>query len=249
MRTTLWAGLSKALQYNQNRQQSRIRLFETGLRFVPQNGTLVQQRMLAGIACGTLHVELWNHSKKPIDFFDIKGNIESLLALLGASDRVEFKVTEHPALHPGQTAEIVTEGNQLGWIGRMHPQLEAALGLVGPIYLFEICLETLPEGRLPKAAELSRFPEVRRDLALLADRHVAASAISEVAKAAAGAQLQECRLFDVYEGQGVAEGKRSLAIGLVWQHTERTLQEDEVQQWVEAVKAQLNEKLGVTLRE
>lgn len=249
MRTTLWAGLVKALQYNQNRQQGRIRLFETGLRFVPGKEGLVQQRMLAGVACGTLLPELWNHSKKSIDFFDIKGNIETLFALLGASDRVAFKVAEHPALHPGQTAEIVTEENQLGWIGRLHPRLEGELGLAGPVYLFEICLENLPVGHLPVARELSRYPEVRRDLALVAARNVPASVVTEVARAAAGEYLQDCRLFDVYEGQGMAEGKRSLAIGLLWQHPERTLQEEEVQAWVDAVLAQLKAQLGVTLRD
>lgn len=249
MRTTLWAGLTKVLQHNQNRQQPRVRLFETGLRFVLTPDGLVQQRVLAGVACGTVLPELWSHSKKTLDFFDIKGNIESLIALLGASDRVSFNAAEHPALHPGQTAEIATKEDRLGWIGRMHPQLESQLGLTGPVYLFEICLENLPAGKLPRASELSRFPEVRRDLALLADRHIAASVVLDIAKQAAGEQLQDCRLFDVYEGQGMAEGKRSLAVGLVWQHTERTLQEEEVQAWVDAVLAQLKEKLGITLRD
>lgn len=253
MRTTLWAGLIKALQYNQNRQQPRIRLFETGLRFIPKNGTLIQQRVLAGVACGTLHPELWSHSKKALDFFDIKGNIESVLALFGASDTVAFKVAEHPALHPGQTAEIVTESTtgaeQLGWVGRLHPHLEAELAITGPVYLFEICLEDLPTAALSAAREFSRFPEVRRDLALLADCRIAAACVLATAKASAGSYLQDCRLFDVYEGQGMAEGKRSLAIGLVWQHPERTLQEEEVQQWVDAVLEQLKAQHGVTLRD
>ncbi len=249
MRTTLWPGLVRALQYNQNRQQDRVRLFETGLRFIPGKDGLVQQRMLAGVACGTVAPELWSHSKKSIDFFDIKGNIETLFALLGASDRVAYKVAEHPALHPGQTAEIVTEEDQLGWMGRLHPRLQEELGLTGPVYLFEICLESVPVGHLPVASELSRFPEVRRDLALLADRDVPASAVLEVARSAAGGQLRDCRLFDVYAGQGMAKGKRSLAIGLVWQHLERTLQEEEVQVWVDAALAQLKAQLGVTLRD
>jgi phenylalanyl-tRNA synthetase beta chain len=249
MRTTLWAGLVKALQYNQNRQQPRVRLFETGLRFVPGTGGLVQERMLAGVACGNVLPELWANSKKAIDFFDIKGNIESVIALAGASDRVGFKAAQHPALHPGQTAEIVTEGRHLGWMGRLHPSLESDLGLTGPVYLFEISLDALPAGDLPLARELSRFPEVRRDIAVLADRALPADAILAAAREAAGPELRDCRLFDVYEGPGVAEGRRSLAIGLVWQHPERTLQEEETQARVDAVVALLKERFGVSLRD
>ncbi|MGH8493543.1 MAG: phenylalanine--tRNA ligase subunit beta [Moraxellaceae bacterium] len=249
MRTTLWAGLIKALQYNQNRQQGRVRLFETGLRFVPGKDGLVQERMLAGVACGSLAKELWSNSKNAIDFFDIKGNIESLFALLGASDRVAYSVAEHPALHPGQTAEIVVEGRQMGWVGRMHPSLLADLGLIGPVYLFEICLDALPDGVLPLARELSRFPEVRRDIAVLAERAVPADAILAAVREAAGAELQDCRLFDVYAGSGVADDKRSLAIAMVWQHPERTLQEDEVQGRVEAVLKLLKARFGVVLRD
>ncbi len=249
MRTTLWAGLIKALQYNQNRQQGRVRLFETGLRFVPGKDGLVQERMLSGVACGSLAQELWSNSKNAIDFFDIKGNIESLFALLGASDRVAFKAAEHSALHPGQTAEIVMEGRRLGWAGRLHPQLQDDLGLTGPVYLFEICLDALPDGTLPVAHELSRFPEVRRDIAVLAGSAVPADAILAAVRDAAGSELQACRLFDVYAGQGVADDQRSLAIGMVWQHPERTLQEDEVQGRVEAVLNLLKTRFGVVLRD
>jgi phenylalanyl-tRNA synthetase beta chain len=257
MRTTLWAGLVKALQYNQNRQQSRIRLFETGLRFVPGKTGLVQERMLAGVAYGNLLPELWSNSKKSVDFFDIKGNIQSLFALLGASDRVAFKPASHPALHPGQTAEVVLnemtageiEPRRMGWVGRLHPVLADSLGLIGPVYLFEVCLEALPDGRLPVASELSRFPEVRRDIAVLADRQLAAEVLLSAVKEAAGPALRDCRLFDVYEGPGVAEGQRSVAIGMVWQHAERTLQEEEVQAHVQAVVGLLKTRCGVTLRD
>ncbi|MDI1302859.1 MAG: phenylalanine--tRNA ligase subunit beta [bacterium] len=249
MRTTLWAGLVKALQYNQNRQQGRVRLFETGLRFVPGKAGLIQERMLAGLACGNLLPELWSNSRKEVDFFDIKGNIESLFALLGASDRVAFKAGNHPALHPGQTAEIVSEGHKLGWVGRLHPRLSDDLGLAGPVYLFEICLDALPEGCLPVLCELSRFPEVRRDIAVLADIQLPADALLAAVKTVAGPELRDCRLFDVYEGPGVAAGQRSLAIGMVWQHPQRTLQENEVQAYVDAVVALLKTRFGVSLRD
>lgn len=249
MRTTLWAGLLKAVLHNQNRQQPRVRLFETGLRFVPAKDGLRQERMLAGVVSGTVNVELWSHIKKDIDFFDIKGNIERVVALLGASDRVGYKSSAHPALHPGQTAELEMNGQSVGWVGALHPNLLADLGLAGPVYLFEICLEQLGEGRLPAFAELSRFPEVRRDIAVLCGRDVLAADILASVREVAGTELRDCRLFDVYEGQGVASGQRSLAIGMIWQHPERTLQEDEVQARVDAVVDRLKTRFGVSLRD
>lgn len=249
MRTTLWAGLLRAVQYNQNRQQPRVRLFETGLRFVPTPEGLRQERMLAGVATGTVNVELWSHIKKDLDFFDIKGNIERVVALLGASDRVGYKASVHPALHPGQCAEIDMNGQSVGWLGALHPDLLGELGLSGPVYLFEICLEYAGEGRLPSFSELSRFPEVRRDIAVLCRREVPAAEVLSSVRDMAGPELRDCRLFDVYEGQGVAEGHRSLAIGMVWQHPERTLQEEEVQARVDAVVDRLATRFGASLRD
>jgi phenylalanyl-tRNA synthetase beta chain len=249
MRTTLWAGLLKAVQYNQNRQQPRVRLFETGLRFVPTPEGLKQERMLAGVVTGTVNVELWSHIKKDIDFFDIKGNIERVVALLGASDRVGYKAATHPALHPGQCAAIEMNGQTVGWLGALHPNLLADLGLLGPVYLFELCLEYMEEGRLPSFSELSRFPEVRRDIAVLCRRDVPAADVLANVREVAGAELRDCRLFDVYEGQGVAEGYRSLAIGMVWQHLERTLQEEEIQARVDAIVERLATRFGASLRD
>lgn len=249
MRTTLWAGLLKAVQYNQNRQQSRVRLFETGLRFIPTEDGLRQERMLSGVVAGTVNVELWSHIKKDIDFFDIKGNIERVVALLGASDRVAYKPSAHPALHPGQSAKIEINGQSVGCLGALHPRLLAELGLLGPVYLFEMCLEHIDEGRLPAFAELSRFPEVRRDIAVLCDRDVPAADLLASVREVAGPELRDCRLFDVYEGQGVAEGQRSLAIGMIWQHPERTLQEDEIQACVDAIVDRLATRFGASLRD
>jgi phenylalanyl-tRNA synthetase beta chain len=249
MRTTLWAGLLKAVQYNQNRQQPRVRLFETGLRFVPTPEGLKQERMLAGVVTGTVNVELWSHIKKDIDFFDIKGNIERVVALLGASDRVGYKAATHPALHPGQCAAIEMNGQTVGWLGALHPNLLADLGLLGPVYLFELCLEYMEEGRLPSFSELSRFPEVRRDIAVLCRRDVPAADVLANVREVAGPELRDCRLFDVYEGQGVAEGYRSLAIGMVWQHLERTLQEEDIQARVDAIVERLATRFGASLRD
>lgn len=249
MRTTLWAGLVKALQYNQNRQQARVRLFEVGLRFIPTSDGLQQEKVLAGLACGTVLPELWNNSKKELDFFDIKGNIEQLFAQMGISGRVSYQAAEHGALHPGQTAQILFEQKVIGWVGRIHPQLHQQLGLLGPVFLFEIALEDLPEANLSVASELSRFPEVRRDIAVVAPQTIAVAPLLATVKSAAGQYLRDSWLFDVYAGQGVAEGMRSLAIAMVWQHPERTLQDEETQQAVESVLAILKEQYNVSLRD
>jgi phenylalanyl-tRNA synthetase beta chain len=249
MRTTLWAGLIKAALYNQNRQQPRVRLFETGLRFIPHENGLKQQQMLAGIGTGDVLPELWSHSKNELDFFDIKGNLESLVALVGASDRVQYKAAVHPALHPGQSAEVLVDGRSAGWLGKLHPSLQQELGLLGPVYLFELELEALGEGVLPRFHELSRFPEVRRDLALVVAEQVPADAVMAGVREAAGGELRQSQLFDVYQGAGVEAGKRSLALSMVWQHPDRTLQDDEVQARVDAVLTLLKTRFGVSLRD
>ncbi len=249
MRTSLWAGLLKAALYNQNRQQTRIRLFETGLRFVPSTEGLQQEPMVAGVATGSVLPELWSHSKKELDFFDLKGNIESLVALAGTSDRVEYKVASHPALHPGQSAELVVSGQSAGWLGKLHPSLQKTLGLSGAVYVFELSLERLGVARLPRFRELSRFPEVRRDLALLLDEQVPAAQVMAVVREAAGAELQDSRLFDVYQGQGLEPGKRSLALSMTWQHLDRTLLDEEIQARVDAVLSLLQARFKVSLRE
>lgn len=249
MRTTLWPGLIKAVLHNQNRQQMRVRLFETGLRFLPGADGLKQQMMLAGVATGSALPEMWCHTKNALDYFDIKGNLESLFALAGASATVEFKAASHPALHPGQSAAIRVDGNEAGWLGKLHPQLQEELGLTGAVFVFELALDALGEGALPRFRELSRFPEVRRDLAVIVAEAITASSLIAAVREAAGAELRECTLFDVYQGAGVAEGHRSVALAMVWQHPERTLLDEEIQARVEAVLELLKMRFRVSLRE
>src|SRR5690606_4568288 len=175
MRTSLWPGLSKAVQHNQNRQQARVRLFESGLRFVPQaGGELLQEPMLSGIACGTRLPEGWANGSDKLDFHDVKGDVEAGLGQGGALDAFRFEPAEHPALHPGQTARIVRDGVQVGWLGALHPQLVDQLDLHGPVFVLELRLDGIIEGRLPQFSELSRFPEVRRDIAVLVSKTVVA---------------------------------------------------------------------------
>jgi phenylalanyl-tRNA synthetase beta chain len=248
MRSSLWPGLVKALQHNLNRQQDRVRMFESGLRFVGQLEALKQEPMLAGVVCGSRLPEGWAQGRDAVDFFDVKADVEAVLGFAGALEDFTFTPGSHPALHPGQTARIEREGREVGFLGALHPELSKALGLDRPVFVFELVLAEVATGRLPKFHELSRFPEVRRDLALLADRDVAASAVLDVIRENAGEWLTDLRLFDVYQGKGIDPHRKSLAVGLTWQHPSRTLNDDEVNATTLAILTSLEERLNATLR-
>ncbi|WP_047303152.1 phenylalanine--tRNA ligase subunit beta [Pseudomonas fluorescens] len=248
MRSSLWPGLVKALQHNLNRQQDRVRLFESGLRFVGQLEGLKQQPMLAGVVCGSRLPEGWAQGRDVVDFFDVKADVEAVLGIAGALDTFTFVPGKHPALHPGQTARIERDGREIGYLGAIHPELAKTLGLDRPVYVFELVLSEVAQGRLPKFHELSRFPEVRRDLALLADRDVAASAVLDVIRENAGEWLTDLRLFDVYQGKGIDPHRKSLAVGLTWQHPSRTLNDDEVNSTMQNILTSLEQRLNATLR-
>jgi phenylalanyl-tRNA synthetase beta chain len=249
MRPSLWPGLCKAVQHNLNRQQSRVRLFESGQRFIPQaGGELQQQPVLSGIACGTRNPEGWANGSDKLDFFDVKADVEALLAQGGAGAQYRFESAEHPALHPGQSARILRDGATIGWLGALHPQLVSELDLQAPVFVFELVLADITRGRLPRFVELSRFPEVRRDIALLVDRQTEADKLLQCIREAAGENLTNLRLFDVYEGKGIDPLKKSLAIGLTLQHSSRTLTDDEVNAVMDQVLGSLEQGFNATLR-
>ncbi len=250
MRTTLWAGLLSAVAYNQNRQQSRVRLFEVGSRFLPQpDGSLVQEVMLSGVITGEVLPEAWGNKSAVVDFFDLKGNVESILALTGASDTVRFKTANHPALHTGQTAALVdSQDNIIGYLGKLHPQVQQSLDVQGSVYVFELLLAPLLNAKLPKFSELSRFPSLRRDIAVVLDASIQAADVLKTAREAGSELLQNVWLFDVYQGAGIAENKRSLAIGTHWQHNDRTLQDEEVKAGLQAIVDALEKQHNAVLR-
>ena len=250
MRTTIWPGLVKALQYNQNRQQARVRLFESGQRFLPTSGDeIIQENVVAGLLAGARDPEGWNAGKDQVDFFDIKGDLESLLSLGGAEDEFTFVADRHVALHPGQTARIERNGEKVGYIGALHPNLVKELGLNGAVYLFEINQAALTQGKLPRYQEISKFPESRRDLALIVDEGVAFDSVRQLAEKEAGEFVKEVTLFDVYQGQGIEKGRKSLAVGLTWQHPSRTLNDEEINSATSAVISALASEFGASLRE
>ncbi|MFI8608172.1 phenylalanine--tRNA ligase subunit beta [Pseudomonas sp. NPDC077649] len=248
MRSSLWPGLVKALEHNLNRQQSRVRLFESGLRFVGQLEGLKQEAMLGGVISGSRLPEGWANGRESVDFYDLKADVEALLGCAGAADAFAFVPGEHPALHPGQTARIEREGRLVGFMGALHPELAKTLGLDQPVFLFELLLAEVAVGRMPVFSELSRFPEVRRDLALLVDREQPAEAVLTAIREAAGEWLTDLKLFDVYHGKGIDPLRKSLAVGLTWQHPSRTLNDDEVSTTTQNILTCLEQRFNATLR-
>lgn len=246
MRTTLWCGLLNAALYNINRQQTRVRLFETGLRFIRQQGETVQQKMLAGLALGGLNPEQWGEKSRNIDFFDVKADVEALLSL--SALEMNFRTASHPALHPGQTAEIVdASGNVVGLIGMLHPSLEKQLGFDSPVYLFEIAQDDILQRSVPRFTMLSKFPSVRRDIALLVKQQVSAGEIVACIKTAREAAVRDIAIFDVYQGKGIEEGFKSVALSLVLQDFNQTLTDSEIdaifRRLLEKLTAELNARL------
>ncbi|RDE22824.1 phenylalanine--tRNA ligase subunit beta [Motiliproteus coralliicola] len=248
MRTTLWPGLIKAMQHNQHRQQSRIRLFETGQRFVPGDDGLIQDDVIAGALFGTCNPEGWTGHKRVVDFFDVKGDLEALLAVNGDANAFEFEAAEHQALHPGQTAAIKRDGELVGYVGALHPSLCKELGLNGPVFLFELALDAVMVDRLPAFSELSKYPGTSRDMALVVDQQVAVAKVLQLTREKAGEWLKDVTLFDVYSGEGIENGKKSLALSLTWQHPSHTLNDEQVNQFFDAVVTAAEQQLGAVLR-
>ncbi|MYM62842.1 phenylalanine--tRNA ligase subunit beta [Pseudomaricurvus sp. HS19] len=251
MRTSLWAGLLGALQYNLNRQQGRVRLFESGLRFVPEGegvANLKQEPMLAGLIYGGRLEESWTGKAEPVDFFDIKGDLESVLELVADKQRFEFAAGEHPALHPGQTAVLLSNGEPVGYVGTLHPQIQKQLDLPQAAYLFEISRSAIANARLPEFRPLSRFPAVRRDIAVVVDQTVPVLELEKAVRSGAGINLSELKVFDVYVGKGIDPHRKSVAMGLTFQHVSRTLTEDEINASMDAVVKSLEESFNASLR-
>ncbi|MCS4307601.1 phenylalanyl-tRNA synthetase beta chain [Rheinheimera pacifica] len=252
MRLNLWPGLLQTVQYNQNRQQSRIRLFEYGLKFIPDataEGGVRQEAVIGGVIVGSMHNEHWNMENRVADFYDVKGDVEALLAQTSASGQFRFVTAEHSALHPGQTAAIYRGDVLAGYVGALHPEAERKLGIKGKTYLFELNMAALGLRDIVQARELSKYPANRRDLAVVVKSEVRFADIAATIKKVGGNQLVDLKLFDVYTGQGVAEGFKSLAIALTLQDIARTLEDKDIQQLVNQVVNALSEEFNATLRD
>lgn len=247
MRTTLLAGLFATARHNLNRQADRLRLFETGLRFVPGDQGLEQTPMIAGLVYGSAQPQNWE-GKRPVDFFDLKGDVEALLTLSDAS-AFTFTAGEHPALHPGQTAALKRGDEVVGYLGRIHPRLAADLDLPANLYAFELATAPLQEGVLPRFAGVSDQPRMRRDLAFVVEDSVPAGELVAAARSACDERLTDVRIFDIYQGDSIGKNRKSLALGLTFQDRSRTLKDQEVNDLVEAVVSLLKQQFNATLRD
>ncbi|GLX80482.1 phenylalanine--tRNA ligase beta subunit [Thalassotalea insulae] len=252
MRLSLWTGLLQSVVYNQNRQQNRVRLFETGLRFIPdqsaENGVR-QQQMIAGVISGNVDKEHWDMDKKAADFYDIKADVEALLALTANQHGYQFVKAEIDALHPGQTAAIYKDGRLVGHVGTLHPELERKLGLNGRTLVFELLLSEISTQNIPEAGEISRFPANRRDIAVIVNEEVEAKKVLQLIENVGGNYLVDLNLFDVYRGNGIEAGSKSLAIAMVLQDHEKTLEEKDINDVVNRVVDTLKVELNASLRD
>lgn len=245
MRVSLWPSLLQILGSNQRRQQPRVRLFEIGRRY----STSGETEVIAGVATGSVLPEQWGAEARKVDFFDVKADVEALIALTGASDEFRFVAESHPALHPGQSARIYRDDRAVGWLGAVHPEHSRRLDLTYPVFVFE--LETLAglAAVVPQFEEISRYPAIRRDIASIVDEGLPVEAVRAVVEKSAGALLKRLTVLSVYQGQQLQKGKKSIALGLQLQDTSRTLTDNEADALVAQVVEQLGRQLNATLRD
>ncbi len=253
MRTSLWPGLLQAARQNLARQQARVRLFESGLRFRVEADGLRQEAMLAGVSVGPITPEQWGEPPRNADFFDLKSDVEAVLAASGCAADCDFLAPapseQHSALHPGQSARIERGGRALGWIGTLNPSLAAQLDLPAELQLFELLTAELGDGAKPAFAPLSKFPSIRRDIAIVVDDAVSFAAVRRCVEHAAGDLLRDMLLFDVYAGEKIDSGRKSLALGLILQARSQTLTDQEVESVVARVLSRLAADVDASLRD
>ncbi|WP_111977161.1 phenylalanine--tRNA ligase subunit beta [Algibacillus agarilyticus] len=252
MRLGTWPGLLSSVVYNQNRQQPRVRLFESGLKFVPnasaENG-VEQIPVIGGVITGTVVGEHWATETRAADFYDIKADVEAILALTSDNASFEFKAEAHSALHPGQSAAIYRDGKRIGFVGAIHPQCNKPLALKGNAFLFEIELSPLLNAKIPAIQPVSKFPANRRDLAFIVKNDIQSGEVLELIKKVGGNDLVDLNLFDIYQGQGVDDGYKSIAISLTIQNVDKTLEENDIAVLVSGVVEQVQTNFDAKLRE
>ncbi|MGB5740575.1 MAG: phenylalanine--tRNA ligase subunit beta [Woeseia sp.] len=249
MRGTLWAGLLQSARNNLARQQERVRLFEIGKTY---HGTLDAPRevlRVSAIAVGSALPEQWGAKAQAADFFDLKGDLEALLGMTGAADAFSFHATEHVALQPGQSAAILRDGNEIGLIGKLHPAIARKLDFKKDAFLFELDADAIMRTTLPAAMAVSRFPAIRRDLAIVVAEEVSVAQIRAAVTEAAPELVRELTIFDVYRGAGIEAGLKSIAFGLILQETSRTLTDADADAATHAAIKKLQQKYGAELRD
>jgi phenylalanyl-tRNA synthetase beta chain len=288
MRVSLWPGLLRAALENQRRQADRVRLFEHGARFEvtpaaterlareSRVGSTREIDTLAGISCGPRLPEQWGVPRDlrgPADFYDVKSDLEALFVATGVEKSFVFESAALSCLHPGRAARILRDGQEVGFIGELHPSLVRELDFTYSPVLFELELggtwsgsavqssasaqHNAPSGTFaaalhvekPQHREISRFPQVRRDIAVVVDESVTLSALADRVLSGASTLLQQLRVFDVYRGAGIETGRKSVALGLIFQDISRTLTDDDVERLMASIVEDLRESLNAKIRE
>lgn len=247
MRVSLWPGLLQALGSNQRRQQLRARLFEVGRRYAGADGA--ETEVIAGVVAGSTLPEQWGAEATKVDFFDVKADVEALLGLTGAAVQFRFVPESHVALHPGQSARIWRGDRPVGWLGALHPEHSRRLDLTYPVFVFEVETQSGLSHDVPVFTEISRYPAIRRDIAVIVDEGLAAETLVGTVRDAAGTLLQALNVLSVYRGRQFEKGKKSIALGLQLQDTSRTLTDSEADAIVARVIEQLKLKLNATIRD
>jgi phenylalanyl-tRNA synthetase beta chain len=223
MRSNLIGGLVSNLQFNLNRKQTRVRIFELGSCFLKQKDHYTQSEKLAGLCYGDIVAEQWGLPERNADFYDVKSDIEAL----SWPEKLNFKIAAHPALHPGKSSQILIGEKVAGWLGELHPYLQQKSALPKPVILFELDLDILTQRTLPKAKKIPKYPSVRRDIAVIVADNICAHSLLQSMNNLNSPIIAEIALFDVYRGKGVDNGKKSLAFRVLLQDTKKTLTDEE----------------------
>ncbi|MSP86840.1 MAG: phenylalanine--tRNA ligase subunit beta [Methylotenera sp.] len=246
MRTGLWGGLLDTLSYNLNRKQDRAYLFEVGAVYQQQGAAYVEETRISGLAYGSAKPEQWGVASADIDFFEVKAHVEALLGTV--SDQVVYEKAEHTALHPGQSARILRNGKAIGWLGKLHPKWQQHYSLSKSTFLFELSTEAILARQLPAYQEVSKFLPLRRDLAVVLDESIAVDIVLRTIKSANISLITEVALFDIYQGPGIAENKKSLALSILMHDTQRTLTDSDADTAIENLLKLLQNHFSAILR-
>ena len=248
MRGSLWPGLLTTAKRNLSRQRSRVRIFEVGTQFSQEPTTIKETRVVAGLVSGALWPEHWKNDDRDVDFFDMKADLEALFELADYNDAMVFSLAEHPALTAGKTARIINKGEPIGWLGELHPELQQSLDIKTSTLLFSLELESLLLGKVPTFKAYSKYPSIRRDLALVLDEAISSKEIADCIREVSGKKLRDIKIFDVYRGKGIEPSRKSLALGLILQDTSRTLTDADVDQIICSVTSHLERVFGAKIR-
>ena len=249
MRASLWPGLVSVASSNTARQQDRVRVFEASRSY---HGTLDKHWevvRIAGLVTGSVAPEQWGTKSESVDFFDIKADVVALLALACDSADIRFEPAEHPALQPGQAARILRGDDEIGLVGKLHPRVAKDYDLKREVYLFELDASKALASAAPEAKEISKFPAIRRDIAVIVDDKVTAEDLIATVSSSSPELIQDVRIFDIYRGERIEAGRKSVAIGLILQETSRTLTDDDADTVMAAAIAKLEDKFAAELRD